>query len=170
MTVRYVHIRLVDSQGQIQPNGGLTIAYTICKYGDKFDFIAAWSQCIFSEIYRYQWVIGNTDGKDYEVTEEILSFSELEETLEEEQYIIGRINETLEIEKPDMFCKKTGRELALKYLQDKEDDSRVHIIEGDHPYGVSVAQKLCTLLFGAIEVKRDKKGRLVSDFQPQEIH
>jgi hypothetical protein len=49
MTVRYMHIRWADEEGNIQPTGGVTLAYTTT---DK-DIVAAWTKCRFDELFCF---------------------------------------------------------------------------------------------------------------------
>ena len=186
MTVRYAHVRHVDSCGVIQPNGGITIAYTVHVYKDSgFDIIAAWAQCCFSGVSRWKWAIYNNVKKLTYITLDWYTEEELWTILEPEDVIIGRIAESLIREAPDSFCRKTGREEALRRLQDKTDDSRVVVISGAHPLSITVAENLlCTLYDGPVKVVHDyarykdidgqlkigKRKHLMSTFELEIIH
>lgn len=49
LTVKYMHIRLVDPVGEIYPCGGVTLAYTTTQT----DIVVAWTKCRDDELFCF---------------------------------------------------------------------------------------------------------------------
>ena len=122
MTVKFLHVRVVDENNCLSPTGGVTVAYTI------------------SDVEGLQQIFLN--------------------------YVKCHPNE--------LFCYKTGREIAEARLKDEGPDE---ILDLEHPISDYIVDWLGSVAWPAynhpntgfsIDIVKDERGRWISDFEPSQ--